>query len=383
MSCPDGLFRCPITKTRLAKIPPDKLRALNDAISRGELSHADGTRASLTLEEAYVSEGASFAYGAREGIVFVLPALALVLNPHSAPHLPTAALGEDKKLVQEFYNQVGWKTEGGVYVDSLKFVDLRPVSHAYFQRIHERTRGHLNPTGRFILDAASGAIPHPGQFIYSEGFDYRICVDFSFSALQAARNKLGAKGIYVLGDITNLPLLDESVDAVISLHTLYHVPAGEQKTALHEIYRVLKPEGCAVIVYSWGERSVLMRLASPHNRLNRTIINAVAFLTRLQKRETTDRITDLRSESPVKLYFHVHPYSWFAREFKALAPFKLACWRSVNAEFQRTYIREWLYGKQILATIAWLESKFPWIFGRLGQYPMFVIRKPSVKCSTH
>jgi hypothetical protein len=75
------------------------------------------------------------------------------------------------------------------------------------------------------------------------------------------------------------------------------------------------------------------------------------------------------------LYFHVHPYSWFKRELKPLTPFKLACWKSIDTEFQKTYIHDWFYGKQILTIIAWLEGKFPWILGRLGQYPMFIIHK--------
>lgn len=308
----------------------------------------------------------------------LLLGLAIVLTPQSSAHLPPGALREEKKLVQDFYEQVGWQVVDGAYVDSVKFVDLRPVSREYFRTVHRRAHAYLNPTGHFILDAASGPIPHTEQLIYSEAFDYRICVDFSFSALQAARRKLGAKGIYVLGDVTNLPLIDDSVDAVISLHTLYHVPANEQKIALQEIYRVLKPGGRAVIVYSWGESSVLMRLASPHNRVNRAIINAAAFLAGSRKRSVPDRLPDEQPNSPVKLYSHAHPYSWFAREFKALAaPFKLACWRSVNVEFQRTYIRDWLFGKQALAIIAWLEDKFPWVLGRLGQYPMFVVDKPS------
>lgn len=356
----------------------DQLRAINDAISRGKLSHADGTRVSVPMEAAYVSEGGTLAYGVKDDIALLLPALAFVLPPHSPPRLPASALREEKKLVRDFYDQLGWETVGDVFVDSLKFVDLRPVSREYFRTIHQRTRAYLNPTGRFILDAASGPIPHPEQSIYSEGFDYRICLDFSLSALQAARKKLGAKGIYVLGDVTNLPLVENSVDAVISLHTLYHVPADEQKTALQEIYRVLKPGGSAVIVYSWGEGSVLMRLTSPHNRVNRAIIDAVAFLTGSRKRGTPDQIPDLQPDFQVKLYSHMYPYSWFARELEALTPFKLACWRSVNTEFLRAYVRDWLYGKQVLATLAWLESKFPWVLGRLGQYPMFVIRKPSI-----
>lgn len=61
---------------------------------------------------------------------------------------------------------------------------------------------------------------------------------------------LGDKGIYILGDVTNLPLVDGCMDSIVSLHTLYHVPADEQSEVLAEIYRLLKPRGTAVIVYS-------------------------------------------------------------------------------------------------------------------------------------
>ena len=273
-----------------------------------------------------------------------------------------------KKLFQNFYNYVGWKTIDGVLVDTLQFADRRPVVLKYFERIHRRVRAQLVPYGKFILDAASGPIPHPEQSLYSEGFDFHICLDFSFAALEGARAKLGRKGRYILADITQMPLRDESVDAVISLHTLYHVPADEQETALRELYRVLKPGARAVVVYSWGPHSMLMRLLSPHRGLNRRI---AALLTR------THASPPASPAPSMKLYAHFHPYSWFQRALRILGSHKLACWRSVDVEFQRAYIHDWLFGKEILAVLAWIEEQFPSICGRLGQYPMFVISKTS------
>ena len=271
------------------------------------------------------------------------------------------------KKVRDFYDQVGWKTIDGIFVDTLKFADRRPVVLQYFETIHRRARAHLKTGGgRFILDAASGPIPHPEQAVYSEGFDYRICLDFSFEALLAARAKLGSKGLYILADITRLPLPDDSMDAVISLHTLYHVPANEQETALREIYRVLRPTARAVVVYSWGQHSILMKLTSPNRRINRRI---AAFLKRKEAK------SELPHVPPVNLYFYTHPYSWFQRVLGSMGSFKLACWRSVSVDFQRAYIHERFYGKQILAALAWLEETFPWISGRLGQNPMFIIQK--------
>ncbi len=51
--------------------------------------------------------------------------------------------------------------------------------------------------------------------------------------------------------MTNIPMADRCLDAVISLHTVYHIPKAEQTRAVGEAYRLLRPGGKAVIVYSW------------------------------------------------------------------------------------------------------------------------------------
>jgi ubiquinone/menaquinone biosynthesis C-methylase UbiE len=272
----------------------------------------------------------------------------------------------EKRIVKDFYDEVGWKMKDGVFFDTFKFADRRPVVLEYFARIHRRVRSYLPSRGRFILDAASGPIPHPEHAVYSEGFDYRVCLDFSLDALKGARARLGTNGLYILADITKIPLPDNSVDAAISLHTLYHVPADEQEAALREIWRVLKPRARAVIVYSWGEHSALMKLASPDRRINRRI---ASFLGR---NEIAQPKTDVR----FKLYSFVYEYPWFKKTLGRLGPFQLACWRTMSVEAQRAYIHDSFYGKQVLRIIAWFEESFPWICGRLGQCPMFVLHKP-------
>jgi SAM-dependent methyltransferase len=46
-------------------------------------------------------------------------------------------------------------------------------------------------------------------------------------------------------DITNMPLADESYDVVYASHVLEHVP--DDRKAVAEIYRVLKPGGMAIL----------------------------------------------------------------------------------------------------------------------------------------
>jgi hypothetical protein len=76
---------------------------------------------------------------------------------------------DEKRIVKNFYDEVGWKITGAAYFDTLKFADRRPVVLEYFARIHQRVRAYLPARGKFILDAASVPIPHPELLVYSEG----------------------------------------------------------------------------------------------------------------------------------------------------------------------------------------------------------------------
>jgi SAM-dependent methyltransferase len=146
-----------------------------------------------------------------------------------------------KKDVQEFYDNIGWDKSDDGFSDASIYEDLRPVAAEYIQRCHQRVKQHLPDSGRYLLDVASGPVQYD---------DY-----------VEARRRLGDKGLYVVADIANLPFADNTFDGVVSLHTIYHVPAAEQEKAFNEIHRVLAPERPAVVVYSWGARSPLMLLS--------------------------------------------------------------------------------------------------------------------------
>lgn len=66
--------------------------------------------------------------------------------------------------------------------------------------------------------------------------------DFSPGMLQEARKRLdNARFTFEVVDAQALPFADESIDAIIANHMLYHVP--DLSRALAEIRRVLKPGG--------------------------------------------------------------------------------------------------------------------------------------------
>ena len=118
-------------------------------------------------------------------------------------------INADKQLVKNFYDEKGWfADEAGNYEDAVIFEDLRDVTKDYIKKCHDRVNRFLNPSGTYMLDAASGALQFQDYLQYSENYKYRICVDFSFQALTEAKRKLGDKGICVLCDMTNMPFKD-------------------------------------------------------------------------------------------------------------------------------------------------------------------------------
>lgn len=85
----------------------------------------------------------------------------------------------------------------------------------------------------------------------AEGLKY-IGVDFSKTMLDEATllNKQlvnDKKVSFINASIANLPLLDDTVDAVTTTNTIYFWPNLEENAK--EIYRVLKPEGKVLIGY--------------------------------------------------------------------------------------------------------------------------------------
>ncbi|MDP7416154.1 MAG: class I SAM-dependent methyltransferase [Dehalococcoidales bacterium] len=186
-----------------------------------------------------------------------------------------------------------------------------------------------------------------------------------------AKNKMKDRGIYLLCDITNIPIKKESMDSVVSLHTLYHVPLDQQKKALNEIYRVLRPESTGVIVYSWGSTSILMKVNFLHDlycAVKKIILNLFGG-----KKEIELSKDNILKEP--KLYYRVHNFKWFIENINIKFKFELGSWRSVDVKFLKFFIHDFLFGRLILRIIFRLEEVFPKFFGRYGQYPILILKK--------
>lgn len=283
-----------------------------------------------------------------------------------------------KHQVQEFYDRVGWQRVGECCFQNARFEDLRPVTREYIHRCHMRVARHLPVEGNYFLDAGSGPIQYPEYLEYSSRYRYRVCVDLSIVALKEARERLGRSGLCVIADIANLPFRRGGFDAVISLHTIHHLPKEEHLQAYRELHRVMAGGSSAVVVNGWRD-SLLMTLMKPFMW---TAAGFVAMYRRLRgagrrasKEKFFYREGSLETTLPQKTHAVRRSYSWLVQEVGSEMQLRVYAWRSVSTPFLKTVIHRRMGGRWLLRLIFWLEEQFPHFMGRFGQYPLVVLQK--------
>ncbi len=285
-----------------------------------------------------------------------------------------------KQQVREFYDSVGWKHIGEDLYQNARYEDLRRVSQAYIHRCHVRVGRYLQPRGKYLLDAGSGPIQYPEYLHYSDGYQYRVCLDISILALREAKQRLGEHGLCVVADIANMPFKDGVFDSVVSLHTVHHLPADEHAHAFEEMHRVLASNGKAAVVYNWGGKSPLRRrirgLVKFAMRVQRGLTNRLGWADPKeipQEKLSPDADALLRQPGTVS---NKWDYAWITAHPGKLPGFDLRVWRTVSPGVMRALIHPWLLGRFWLWLLYGLEEVAPRYFGRIGQYPIILFRKP-------
>jgi len=256
--------------------------------------------------------------------------------------------------VRTIYETTGWSAVGGVTCDAQAFEDLRGAAQSYVSKCRLRVLRHLPKRGHRLLDMASGPIQYPEYLEYSKGFDTRVCVDLSQRALDMAKLKLGAHGEYHLGDFLDLSIAQ--VDAVISLHTIYHIHKSRQEAAVRKLIDVTKPGGTIVIVYS-NPAYFVSALLSPLRKMARL------FRPKKSEGKTLDTI-----------YFDRYPLEWWKR-FADLGTVQILPWRTFPARAQRTFFPNNRLGGNMFSYLFALEERYPRFFAAIGFYPMIIITK--------
>jgi SAM-dependent methyltransferase len=363
------LLRCPFTHQDVRLMQPDEIDSLNQRIAAGDLTHVNNAPARQPIRAGLITADETIVFPILDEILCFLPEHALALTPERRD--PNARVYAES--VKEYYEAEGWtQTDAGHYEDALKFEDLRPVSQEYIQKTRMRVKEQLPPQGTYFLDAGSGPIQYPEYLAYSEDYDWRVCVDITLSALRGAQQKVPAgRGLFVLASIPTLPFKPDVFDAITSIHVIYHIEQNQQRPALEELYRVLKPGGTGVIVYAWPPHLPVMLLVAIPFLIWRTWRRARRVLRRMLPGGTSKP----RRTGTASFYYSPHPRGWFLHGWDF--EFDILSWRSLGTPLLKNLIQSWLLGKSFLRLIFALESRYPRFFGRFGHYPMLILEKPA------
>ncbi len=268
---------------------------------------------------------------------------------------------DGNRSTRAFYDEGGWAMDAdGLYEDTKRFVDTRPSSLRFTRACMRRLQKYFNKGGQYLLDAGSGPIAHKELLGYGDKFDKRVCLDLSVPALREARRKLGDRGIYLQGDLTNLPIQSNVMDAVMSYHVIYQLPPELQAAAFRELWRVLKPGGVAVIVYWWGAPKLAWR------------VERVANVLLGKARHAADQVS---GSDPGEVPDHNPlPYEWFTSQDWPF-PYKLDTYRIVPNSFLKSSIPDDWRGAAFLGLLMTFQRLAPGYCGKHGLMPAIVVRK--------
>lgn len=136
-------------------------------------------------------------------------------------------------------------------------------------------RAALSPGDRVLdLGAGTGLL----TLAIAEGVDRVWALDISESMCHYLGAKVTSAGYdnveIVVGSAVSLPLVDESVDVVVSNYCLHHLNHADKMRALAEVRRVLTPEGRLVM----GDMMFGVGVTDPRDR--RVILEKIRAMLR-------------------------------------------------------------------------------------------------------
>ena len=274
-------------------------------------------------------------------------------------------VNDAERIISNFYNTVGWETDGGVTKDARLWEDLRECAHQYVSKCRLRVLRHIPPSGDNLLDMASGPIQYKEYLEFSRNFNRRYCVDLSISALSAAKTKIGDHGVFLHGSFLDISLEESFFDCTLSIHTIYHIDKDMQEAVVRKLVEVTKEDKPVIIVY--GNPNTL--ISAPLSLLLKKFAKKVLYIFR---KFWPKEIIKLEPEAG--LYFYLHPLDWWNR-FDDVAHVKILPWRSFDSDIQKKLFPDNIIGSLALNLLFYLEETFPSFFASNFQYPLIILTK--------
>lgn len=105
----------------------------------------------------------------------------------------------------------------------------------------------LPASGNLLLEIGAGAGRNTPRY---DGFERIVLLDYAYSQLQQAQERLGSDGryIYVAANAYQLPFVPGLFDTATMIRTLHHM--ADAPLALQQVRQVLQPKGIFILEYA-------------------------------------------------------------------------------------------------------------------------------------
>jgi len=160
------------------------------------------------------------------------------------------------------YQATFWERGGRDYEDQVEAIALRRL---------------LPAAGALLLEVGAGAGRNTARY---SGFERVVLLDYSFSQLRLAQERLGKveRYTYVAADAYKLPFAPDQFDAATMIRTLHHMV--EPQRALEQVGAVLQSGGIFILEYANKHNlKAILRYALRHQAWSPFSLEPVEFAT--------------------------------------------------------------------------------------------------------
>ncbi|MCP4429937.1 MAG: class I SAM-dependent methyltransferase [Gammaproteobacteria bacterium] len=257
---------------------------------------------------------------------------------------------EVEKQVRRFYDEEGWVAdESNTVAETTLFRDVGGGREIYDEKLKASLLKLLEKHDGRLMIVGSGDLPQ-SHVQAAQQFNKVVCIDISQRALDIGKQKLGDKGTYHLASILEAPLVDNSVDAVLCAHVLYHIDRYNQQRAVEEMIRITKTGGRIVIIY----------------------LNPNAPLMLIQRALKLFRVNKLLGKA--KLYVHSYPINWWS-QFESDCKVSVSGYDAISTNQARTLLPNKSMRSKFFNWASRFEDNHPRLAARLWSYVIVVLDK--------
>lgn len=219
----------------------DELSVVNQKIVNGELFFYPGIRIEQELEQAYITENQTYFYPVIDDILLLKKDTAVAAKNRTKNPL----LRVTEKAIQDFYTEYSQLNKIRSTGPVLPLLKDKPLTND--QLVELKTL--LPKTGDVFMSAVTHDVDALHNLVFNTKFNQYIHIDFSLDRLEAIKSDIRKGTTLVLCENANLPFAENTVDALFSFDYINEYEKADQNLAYHELKRVLKEDGCSVVLY--------------------------------------------------------------------------------------------------------------------------------------